>query len=521
MHVVFINMPLRETAIPNTPPLGPALLASRLIEIGVKTTIIDLNAYRIKDKLAKERSLRNGRHLTVGETQNLITNHSKKHGEPDIVAFSGMITTLKWQKDVAKIVREIFPDIFLMSGGGLSTEIGAHLFDWIPELNAVVIGEGDNVVIKIVDYVSKNDISKKRLVYRGSSPNNLDSLPLPAWDLLKEDVNGFKIFDAYLSMPVWGGSSTGNSSAAPFTMKRSATTVSSRGCPFSCKFCYRGTQGQKSYRWRSAEHLLRETKWLIEKYNVDFIGFNDDNFIVDKKRLTKLISLFKGLGIRWGTHGRLDSAADIEKLKAIKEAGCVYIGFGGESAHPDVLKNMGKGGFILSKGNVKINGCEFPKTMVEGIKNTKLLGIHGNCTWIMGYPGETLEQLKRTVSFIKWQEELYTEGLQTGTVEHGIATNSVNKNMFIATAYPGTEMFRHPIVRNRLTENFRIQFNPQTHEPIHDENLHQYVLELDDATKIMKGFSDQPLNFSAMPDDVFSKAKEYVETGQIFKILDL
>jgi len=489
IKVTFINMPIRERALPNTPPLGPALLSAQLRLSGADPSIIDLNAYRINDLF-----------LTLGQAKKLIEKHFKKHGEPDIVGLSGLITTLKWQTEIAKIVKGITPNTFLVSGGGLATEIKETLFDWIPELDAVAIGEGEDIILEI--------LNRDRKVYIGQPINNLDSLPLPAWDLLEEDANGFRVFDFYLANPVWGGSAN-NSSAAPFTMGKSMTTVSSRGCPYNCKFCYRGTQGQRNYRNRSARHLLREVEWLIEKYKVDFIGFNDDNFMVDKNRLAELIKLLGPLKIRWGTHGRLDAAADLKKIKLIAEAGCIYLGFGGESAHPEVLKNMGKGGQTLTKGTININGYDFPKTMVEGIQNSRQMGIHGNCTWIMGYPGETLQQLKTTVAFIKWQEEIYGN------------KNTVNKNMFIATAYPGTEMCKHPAVMQKLTENFEIKFDPDTFEPVYDENLRNYILQLEDATKVLVGPSGRPINFSAMPDKIFIQAKQYVETGDIFKILEM
>src|SRR6185295_1948166 len=64
-RVVFINMPLRESARPNTTPEGPLLMATRLRDnFGVEASVIDLNAYRIKDGLAQERKLPYGRHLS-------------------------------------------------------------------------------------------------------------------------------------------------------------------------------------------------------------------------------------------------------------------------------------------------------------------------------------------------------------------------------------------------------------------------------------------------------------------------
>jgi len=536
MKVVFINMPLRETAVPNTTPQGPLLLATNLRDnYGVNATVIDLNAYRIKDELAQKRGLVNGRHLTDDETLNLIKRHFEVHGEPDVVAFSGIITTLRWQETVAKMIRKIIPDVFLVSGNGLATELKTGLFNYIPELDAVARSEGDDVILKIVydaKLIKKHGMQssilsgklapyylgeingKHRFMYAGDRPKNLDRLPFADLELIKTDVYGNQILQKYLDTPVWGASAN-NSSATSFTMKQSTTFVSSRGCPYACAFCYRGAQGERNYSMRSAKNLAEEFQLHIDKYGVDFIGMPDDNFAINHQRVVDLVPLLKPMNIRWGTHARLDESAEFPLMA---EAGCIYIGFGAESASPKVLKAMNKGGFILKNGLMEVrmdgNIYQFPRTMIEGIKNCDYAGIHANCTWIMGYPTETLEDLKASVAFIKWQEEFY--------VSRGKSADSINKRMFIATWYPGTKMLGHLKVRQTLSEVFGINFDPVTGEPVCDENFHQYLLELDDATKILHNpKTGEPLNYSDMPMDVFLKARECIDSDQIYKILQM
>lgn len=487
LKAVFINMPIRETAVPNATPQGPLLLATILRDkYFVDTTIIDLNAYRI-----------NGQHLNNDEAFCLIRQHFKTCGEPDLVGLSGMITTLRWQESAARIVRELAPDTFLVSGGGLATELKSGLFRYIPELNGVAIGEGDEIIAKIAFDAKIKKRQGTKSIYEGGRPKSLDAVPFADLDLLKEDVFGNKILECYIGNPLWG-TSANNSSAASFKMNRSTTFVSSRGCPYSCAFCYRGAQGERNYRMRSAENLAEEFKLHIEKYGVDFIGMPDDNFAINHQRVVDLAPLLKPLNIRWGTHARLDESAEFPLMA---EAGCVYIGFGAESASPSVLRAMQKG--ILNKD-----------IMMEGIRNCENAGIHANCTWIMGFPTETLEDLKASVAFIKWQEEFY--------VSRGKSAGSVNKKMFTATWYPGTEMGRRPKVRKILHKVFGIGFDRLTGEPVCDENLRRYILELDDATKLLHHpETGEPLNYSEMPTKVFVKARDYIDAGEIYKILEM
>jgi len=538
LRVTFINMPLRENALPNTPPQGPALMASRLRIYGVDVNIVDLNAYRIKDKTSEEENKDNGRHLSYSETRDLLNAHFTKHGEPDIIGLSGMITTLKWQETVVQMCRTILPDVFIMSGGGLATELKNCLFHWMPELDAVAHSEGDDIILSIAQYIkkAKGHSFKSRLnlltsspfyvgkiegrhryLFEGDRPNHLDDLPFAAWDLLETDVFGNKLLERYIETPVWGLAAN-NSSAAPFKMKRSLTTVSSRGCPYSCTFCYRGAQGERLYGMRSAENMAKEIQWLTEKYDLDFVGFPDDNFAVDRERISKLPNALKKLNIRWGTHTRLDEADD--RLRDMAKSGCIYIGFGAESASAKVLEKMDKGGFILRRGLTKLNGFDLPVTMVDGIKNCREVGIHANCTWIMGYPGEALSDLKTSVAFILWQKELYTQGLKKGTNEYSLALESVNQKIFTATAYPGTVMFKEPSVINSLSKNFGIRFDAQG-EPVEDRAFRDYVLELDDATKVLHNSEGEPLNFSSMQTDVYVKARELIDQQKLEKILDL
>jgi radical SAM superfamily enzyme YgiQ (UPF0313 family) len=543
LNVTFINMPLRESAMPNTPPEGPLLLAAILRQYGAETHLLDFNAYRIKDEESSRRDLPNGRHLSTDEAEAMLAKHLDNKGDQDIIALSGKITTLRWQEITAKLVKKHQPDSFLVTGNGLATEIKMGLFNWIPELDAIARSEGDDVILVIAKDVKlikdkgfnnaiksgqlspfyKGEIKgKHRFVYEGDRPKNLDSIPYGALDLLESDPYGHNVLEDYIKIPVWGIAAN-NSSATPFTMKRSLTTVSSRGCPYACAFCYRGAQGERSYGMRSPEHIAKQIREYTDKYNLDFIGFPDDNFAVDKRRINKLPEAFKHYGvsdIKWGTHTRMDEADERAFLMA--EAGCVYIGFGAESASPHTLTKMNKGGFILKNGvtSTRINGklYEFPTTMVNAIKNCRDVGIHANCTWIMGYPGEALQHLQTSVAFILWQQQFWTDGTLPGTVEYQRLNDGVNQQMFTATAYPGTAMWN--VVRPKLTRHFDISFDKLGH-PICDDKFHNYVLELDDATKVLNNKNGEPVNFGELSMEQFLEAREHIDNDNIEKILEM
>jgi radical SAM superfamily enzyme YgiQ (UPF0313 family) len=534
-RVVFVNMPLRESAPPNCAPTGIALLAARLSAFGVRVSCLDLNACRVRVPGAGAA----GRLLTFAEAETALREHVRVHGHPHVVAISGMVTTLRWQEWAAAAARRVSPDAFVVSGGGLATEFREGLFEWIPELDGVAHSEGDDVILKIVyDAVKIKELGlpmasanghlrpylrdvhavRPRFVYDGGRPLNLDALPFPDYGVL-----GGPALETYVTNPIWGAAA-GNSSAAPFTMTRSINTVSSRGCPFSCRFCFRGATGERNYGVLSAARFAEEMAHLRDAHGVDFVGVFDDNFMVQRQRVLDMVPHMEPLaraGLRWGTHGRLDEAADLRpdtgfnaplRVDAMRRSGCVYIGFGAESANKHTLSDMGKGGFILSNGVDRVGGHEFPRTMMAGVQNTKRAGIHANLTWIMGYPGETLERLQTSVAFMEWQEAFYRTC--------GDAAGTVNKQMFVATAYPGTEMFAHPRVREVLGEKFGLRFTPDNAAVV-DPALRAYVLELDDATKVLSGADGSPVYFGAMPEDQFLRARELAEAGKTHDILGM
>ena len=121
IKATFVNMPLRESAKPNFTPEGPLILAAILRQYGADVSLVDLNVYRVNDEETQRAELTNGRQLTFAEAEALLERHFAKHGEQDIVAFSGLITTLRWQDEMARSVRRMHPNCFMVTGTFLST----------------------------------------------------------------------------------------------------------------------------------------------------------------------------------------------------------------------------------------------------------------------------------------------------------------------------------------------------------------------------------------------------------------
>lgn len=390
MRILLINCPIRLKADPNCLPYGLAIIAAILRHEGHEVDIYDVNALR---------------HSASEITENL------KSRTWDLVGVSGLITTYDFQKWVIDELKSICPKAPVISGGGFATSVPEFVLDHT-HADIAVVGEGEITMPALCRAIeSGSDLEsvqgicfRKDVGFVKTSPrpnvDNLDDLPFPAWDLLPMEI--------YIRNPLWGNSAK-NSSGFKDGVKttRSLNIISSRGCPYSCSYCYH-LFGRSSYRYRSAQNIIEEMECLIGRYNVDFIGFNDDNMMASESRLLEFCLLLKEKrwNISWGCHGRVTSAKP-SILKAMAEAGCVWIGYGIESGSEAILASMNK------KASVAM--------AKQAVIDTRNAGIFPNTTFIFGYPGENRETIQDSVELKK---EL---NIQCGS--------------FFATPYPGTELY--------------------------------------------------------------------------------
>ena len=433
MRIAIINMPCRLHAAPNIVPVGIYHVGAAIKRARPADEIVYLDLNLIRPS-----------------TKHTLAVSLKPVLDCDVFLLSGLITTLDYQRDVAEIIREEKPMAFIVCGGGLATNCPSETLDWV-SADVAYVGEAESGIGEMLDrYESESEWLIE--VWHGQPVDRLDDFTID-WD----DAVGLA---QYIPAPIWGRAAN-NSSATPFDMKRSLNMITSRGCPMSCKFCSRDATGGRNYRMRSAESVVAETKMLVDKYDLDFIGYVDDNMLVNSTRNQAIAAGLREIeGFRWGCHARFD--LPMGDLLALAASGCQYIGFGGESANRDILKAMDK--------------HNDPERMIEVLNRCRDLGIHPNVTWMMGWPGETIEQVRDTVRFI---------------LEHA----PENKRLFVATAYPGTDLWRE--VQHQILGTYR---------------LLDYVRALDDATEPL-------MNYTAMDDVVFHDLAKKAAAGRLEEML--
>ena len=161
------------------------------------------------------------------------------------------------------------------------------------------------------------------------------------------------------------------------------TMNSSRGCPFRCEFC----NVPRYYMTGSAVRIVNEIEEILS------LGFNeihilDDTFNINHRRVLEICSLIckRNLKFSWSTRARLNPFDD-EMAAAMKEAGCFRLNVGVESHNPEILKYINKG---VSREDI-----------IKGFEIIHKYKFETVAYFIIGFPGQSLEDAWKTSKFIK------------------------------------------------------------------------------------------------------------------------
>jgi radical SAM superfamily enzyme YgiQ (UPF0313 family) len=377
------------------PPLGLGYLASYIEKYtGYKDIkVIDSNVHNVTEELKKQSP------DTVG-----ITATSDDYGKA--------IKYGKWIKENL--------DVPVFIGGVHISTLPTSLADCF---DFGIIGEGEQTFLELFRVFEKkseftkedlekiNGVAFKRggvVTLTGARDliQYIDNIPFPKRDLF--DMN-FYLKPRTLFMYVKG---VGTS------------MLTSRGCPYNCVFCSTKNFWKKA-RLHSAEYVVGEIEELLVKYpKIKIISIYDDLFIMNRERIRKISSLLieKGINekINFNVTGRTNLIND-DICRDLKAMNVRNISFGMESGSQRILNYLKKDTLTVEHNYNAINTC-------------KKAGIRTDGSFILGSPGETKEDMRKTIDFI------YNSGLDTS-------------NVFILAPFPGTEIWEIAKERGIVSED--------------------------------------------------------------------
>ena len=373
-----------KTSEPHAVPLGLGYVAKALLNSGNEVEVLDIWAHQYSDEEVKQ--------IIVKLDYDIC----------GIGAFSTQYAYVKWLISELKKLNTA-P---IVMGNALAT-FSPEIVLNNTKADICCIGEGEITFVEIIKNIT--DLGKVKGIYFKQNDKiiknppreyikDLDSIDFPAWDLFPMDI-----YSKYLH--VWG------------TSIKAFNLLTTRGCPYNCKFCSRTFSG---VRYRSLDNILLEIKTLKEKYGIGGVFFHDELFIRNKKTVYDFCDKVAPLNLKWNCNGRINTV-DLDLLKRMKEVGCVAVAYGVESGSQTILDNMDKNITVTQIENV--------------IKNTLKAGMEPIMFMMYGYPGENKKTLQETADLFK-----------------KFPPTQMSVKLSITTPFPGSELYNYAVEKSLIKD---------------------------------------------------------------------
>jgi anaerobic magnesium-protoporphyrin IX monomethyl ester cyclase len=336
---------------------------------------------------------------------------------PQMIGISCYTNTYKKALQLNNKLRQEFPEAVFVAGGVHAT---AKPLETMADLRPdyLVYAEGERTIAQLVTALEagleKNIGDINGLYYwkngqiRGNRApdliDDLDSIPFPSRHLLN--------FGPYLVPP---GMIRG------YVKGRVTTIFTSRGCPYPCTYCASSNVQGKLVRRRSPQNVVQELTDLVSKYGINGFYICDDLVTGDHDWIMEFSRDLADskLGLVWACQSRVDTL-DEEMLREMKRSGCVQIDFGVESGSDKTLQTM--------KKSTSVEAARLTFAM------TKRVGVRSCATFIIGFQGESEEDMEETFNFAKEINADYTA-------------------FYFLTPYPGTPIYQTAVENKWVDPN--------------------------------------------------------------------
>ena len=411
------------------PSLGLLLIAPILEQNGHTVKIYDaaLDGWENRSLIDKKNNI-----VMIGQTNDKIAKVISDFS-PDIVAISVLFSNLlESAHNIAAVAKKVKKDVTVILGGNhISSAVSDYKIAKIDKNSGLpktindledknfdfaMAGEGEFSFLELVNKLINNeDISKvpglvkkigheEYLINPSTRVHDLNILPRPARHLV--DMEAYFKIGAFHS--------------AKSRSKRVLSVMCSRGCPEKCTFCSTPQMWGNNTRWRTTEHIMSEISNDVRDFKIGEIQFDDDTITVNKKNLYSLCAELQKLGLPWctpnGTKVNYHFNKQEEMYKVMADSGCYQITLACESGVQRVLDQI-------------INKRLPLETIYPSIENAKKAGMLVHTFWIVGYSGETYEEIQKTIDF----------AMKSGADSFSFA---------ILSPLPGTPIYRKVIKEN-------------------------------------------------------------------------
>jgi anaerobic magnesium-protoporphyrin IX monomethyl ester cyclase len=379
MKVVICTVPMRPDKIKtNYPPIGAMAIIQSLRSAGYDPDFYDINVFRPSEEEERDYFLKN---------------------KYDVVGISASVSaSYRYVKRLVNIIKSVSPETVVVVGGRLAAS--SEVILRFSPIDFCVIGEGENIAVNLLNYISRYGNKKddeelgkiKGLCFVNSGNSavftgydtqpSIEEIRDPDYSILERysDINNYIIDPLFYEQFGYDERALTERRKG----KRLATVATSRGCVNRCTFCHRW---QKGIRIFPVDRVINNIRGMIDRYNVGFISFGDENFGATRKWMEEFIEKIKPLDILYRVAGICCENVDPQVLRRLKDSGCVAVHFGFESGSDRMLKAMEKRADVET--NVKVAAWIHE----AGLQTVPAL--------VVGLPGESFKTIDETSDFIK------------------------------------------------------------------------------------------------------------------------
>lgn len=367
-------------------PLGLGYLASAL-----KESRFDCGIYNVENAQADEVTAHNHMSLldqhyefikALDQPEHYVWQEVRKTMQtfkPDILGVSVLTPCYGSAAKVNKMARELFPNIKIVWGGPHPTVQASEVLRDEPEVDAVVMGEGELTMREVCeafragvsDFTQieglawRNAAGETKINPSRSYMPELDTLPFP-------DKSASLYIDAYFRDP---------------EVAQLGNLFASRGCPFRCAYCSSHTIWSRRVRYRTPENVVEEIQALKREFGVERFSFLDDTFTMNRKWAGSICDhmIEKKTNVRWGCYTRLDVLNE-PLLKKMQSAGLAEMDVGIETGSQRIAEHLQK--------DIKLDRVEEMAAVMHKHR------VNWNAFIMMGVPDERVEDIQATVDFV-------------------------------------------------------------------------------------------------------------------------
>ena len=292
--------------------------------------------------------------LLPGALEAAVRDH-----EYDVLGLSvPFVFNIRWLRDAVKLSHKFHPEAGIIAGGGLPTLMPKHCLE--AGVDRVVVGEGEELFLAALEAVG--DTTR---IIASKCRTHMSLLALPAWNLL--DVNS--CFDR--------------------SGERLLPIETSRGCPHNCSFCTVTSVWGPSVRYKPAGHVVGEIDSLISKYDIEKLWFVDDNMTFKRDWAVLFLNMLADAKFPVSIDASNFSVKhlDEELIDLLAKAGFTRISVAIESGSPVIQQQVNK-----------------RLDLEQAVRVTSMIkkrGLAVHLCWMVGFPGETVDQLQETYALVR------------------------------------------------------------------------------------------------------------------------